>query len=110
MKTLKALNKIQEELEDKLVKGEASEKSLKPHFERMRKAKLALEQGAKKKYLMKDLDETIIKLETAEKNYDLWIRNTPGLENVKNPKALYNKESGINKMKKQIIFLEYMLS
>ncbi len=115
-KKMKTIKEIDEEINSVTKKilaseSEGNKSSVKAYDFRLnylKKIKLTLEQftesGLKKQY-----QEAVNKVELLNSRYDYWYKNTPGLNNIKNPKTEYEKLNNINALKSQISFLKDVL-
>lgn len=68
-----------------------------------------LQAGAKKKYLIKDLDNLRTKIEIIEQGFSDWLTYNPDYAHFQNPKNKYYLTMERNKIILQIETLEYLL-
>jgi len=70
----------------------------------------ALETGLTQAKVENDLDKLTSRLQKIADNFEKWQLNTPYAHQTKNPRAKYDKENEVGKLKEQVKFLEFLLS
>ena len=70
---------------------------------------MALYTGQTEKTLRSQLDRLNKDIQTVADGYDSWVRNTPGLNNIKNLKSHYLTINKMAHLKSEKKFLEFML-
>ena len=69
----------------------------------------ALRTGITQEKIQADLDKLISKKQRIADNFKKWQANTPHIHQTKNPRAKYDRENEVDKIKGQISFLEDLL-
>jgi len=77
---------------------------------KLREILLVLEADFSEEFFIKQLKELSVKLNILNDRYLNWYKNTPGLNNIKNPKKYYEDINAIPLIKRRIKNLKYILN